>query len=100
MTQKHKLRLRRSYLSLGEILGLAGGLFTTVSIIPQVIKIFRSKSARDISLLFNLMFLVGGFLWLAYGLIGGLYPLIIWNALSIVLVAALLVGKLKYSQAE
>lgn len=84
----------------GEILGLAGGLFTTVSFIPQIIKIFKSRSATDISLLFNIMFLAGGILWLAYGIISRLLPVIIWNSVATILVVALLIGKLKYGQAE
>jgi MtN3 and saliva related transmembrane protein len=88
--------MRRSILSTGEILGLAAGLFTTGSLVPQVIQVFRRKSAADISLLFNLMFLAGGLLWLAYGLIDKLVPVIFWNTLAIIMVFLLLIGKLKY----
>jgi MtN3 and saliva related transmembrane protein len=87
-------------LLLGEILGLAAGLFTTVSIIPQIIKVFKLRSAREISLLFNIMFLLGGMLWLSYGIIDKLLPVIVWNSLATVLVVALLVGKLKYGKGE
>ena len=86
-------------MSIGEYLGLAAGLFTTGSLIPQVIKIFKSKSAGDISLLFNLMFLAGGFLWLSYGIFDKLVPVIFWNSLATLLVILLLIGKLKYGKA-
>jgi MtN3 and saliva related transmembrane protein len=85
-------------LSFGEIMGLVAGLFTTGSIIPQVIQVFKRKSAGDISLLFNILFLLGGIFWLAYGIYDRLVPVIFWNTLSIMLVGALLIGKLKYGR--
>jgi MtN3 and saliva related transmembrane protein len=87
-------------LSAGEILGLIAGLLTTGSLVPQVMKVYKSKSAGDISLLFNLMFLVGGLLWLSYGILDKLAPLIFWNGLAVLLVLLLLIGKLKYSSAK
>jgi len=86
--------------SIGEVLGLAAGFFTTSSLIPQVIKIFKNKSAGDISLLFNLMFLAGGLLWLSYGILDKLVPVIFWNVLATSLVILLLIGKLKYGTAK
>jgi MtN3 and saliva related transmembrane protein len=90
----------RFSLAIGEVLGLIAGLFTTGSLIPQVIHVFKNKSARDISLLFNLGFLVGGLLWLSYGILGHLTPVIIWNSLATLLVVLLLIGKLKYGTAR
>jgi MtN3 and saliva related transmembrane protein len=83
-------------LSIGDILGLMAGLFTTGSLIPQVIQVFKNKSAGDISLLFNLMYLAGGLLWLSYGIWDRLLPVIFWNTLATLLVILLLIGKLKY----
>jgi len=87
-------------LSTGEILGLVAGLFTTGSLIPQIMKVYRNKSAGDISLLFNLMFLAGGLFWLSYGLLDKLVPIIIWNSLATFFVLLLLIGKLKYGSAK
>jgi MtN3 and saliva related transmembrane protein len=85
-------------LSIGDILGLLAGVFTTFAAIPQIIKIFRYKSAGDISLLYVGMFLVGGGLWLAYGIVDRLVPIIFWNILGLSLNIILLIGKLKYSK--
>ena len=87
-------------MSIGEILGLVAGLFTTGSLIPQVIHVFKHKSARDISLLFNLWFLMGGLLWLTYCILDKFTPVIIWNTLATLLVVLLLIGKLKYGTAS
>ena len=83
-------------MSIGQIFGLVAGLFTTGSLIPQVIKVFKNKSAGDISLAFNLMFLAGGLFWLSYGILDKLVPVIFWNTLATFLIILLLIGKLKY----
>jgi MtN3 and saliva related transmembrane protein len=79
-----------------EILGLVAGLLTTVSILPQVIRVYRLRSAYEISLMYNVLFLIGGILWLIYGVYDRLFPVMLWNALATVLVATLLIAKLKY----
>lgn len=84
-------------MSISEILGLTAGLFTTGSLVPQVIKIYQRKSAEDISLIFNLLFLAGGLLWLSYGITDKLMPVIFWNSLATILVILMLIGKLKYN---
>jgi MtN3 and saliva related transmembrane protein len=61
-------------------------------------RVFKLRSAREISLLFTSLLLVGVFLWLVYGIYLRLLPVIIWNAVSIALVTALLIAKLKYGR--
>ena len=80
----------------GEILGLAAGVFSTGSVLPQVVHIFRSKSAQDVSLWFTIMILTGSLLWLTYGILDRLLPIILWNAAGTVLTAALVIGKVKF----
>jgi MtN3 and saliva related transmembrane protein len=87
-------------LSTGETMGLVAGLFTTGSLVPQIIQVYKNKSAGDISLLFTLMFFVGGLLWLTYGILDALTPVIFWNSLALVFVVLLLIGKLKYGVAK
>ena len=82
-----------------EILGLIGGFFTTTSLIPQVWRLYRLKSAREISLTFNIFFALGVIFWLWYGIVLGLPAVIIWNAITIVLVASMLFAKFKYNRA-
>lgn len=81
-----------------EYLGLIAGLFTTFSTVPQIVRVFRLKSAREISTTFTVMLLVGVLIWLAYGITGQLLPVIIWNSISAVLVAMLLYAKIKYDR--
>lgn len=81
-----------------ESIGLAAGALVTCALIPQLVRVFQLKSAREISLLFNVLFLLGIFLWLAYGIYLRLFPIILWNAIGALLVALLLYAKLKYGR--
>jgi len=85
-------------LSLIESLGLLAGLLVTCSMIPQIIRVFKLRSAREISLLFTTLLLLGLIAWLVYGLSLGLLPVIIWNAIGAALAAMLLYAKLKYGR--
>jgi MtN3 and saliva related transmembrane protein len=85
-------------LILVESLGLVAGALTTCSLIPQIIRVFKLKSAREISTLFNTLLLLGVLLWLTYGIILGLAPLIIWNAIGALFAVTLLYAKLRYGR--
>ncbi len=79
-----------------ELLGFVGGAFMTLGFIPQVWRLFKLKSAREISLPFTILFLLGTACWLIYGILFGLAPVILWNAISLALGLAMLYAKLKY----
>ena len=85
-------------LSLAEYLGYIGGIFTTFCYIPQVIRIFRLKSAKEISLSFTILLLIGTVVWLFYGILLSLVPIILWNSIGVVIIASLLYAKLKYGR--
>jgi MtN3 and saliva related transmembrane protein len=82
----------------GDFFGYIAGAVATGSLIPQVLRVFKLRSAREISLLFTSLLLVGILLWLAYGIYFRLVPLMLWNSTSAVLVALLLYAKLKYGR--
>ena len=79
-------------------LGYIAGALTTFSFIPQLIRIFKTKSAHDISLIFNTMFLVGILLWLIYGILIKETPIVVWNAMAAVLSCTLLYAKIRYGR--
>ena len=83
---------------LGEHLGFVAGALVTCSLIPQLIRVFRLRSAHEISMLFTTLLLLGLIIWLAYGISFGLRPVILWNAVGAILVATLLYAKLKYGR--
>jgi len=79
-----------------SLVGLAAGLLTTLAFVPQVAKIWKSKSARDISLRTYVTFSFGVALWLAYGILKQEPPIIIWNSITLLLSIAIVVMKLKF----
>ena len=81
-----------------ELIGLFAGVFTTFSLVPQLYRVFKLKSAREISLAFTLCMAFGDVLWLAYGSLAGLFPIILWNVISFCLAGGLVVAKLRYGK--
>ncbi len=79
-----------------KITGLVAGIITTTSFLPQVIKTWKSKSAKDLSLGMFLIYCTGIILWLAYGILLNDLPLIVANAFTLVLSSLLLVFKLRF----
>jgi MtN3 and saliva related transmembrane protein len=80
----------------GEWFGFIAGAITTLGFLPQVIRVYRLRSAWEISLTFTLLFITGLGCWLAYGIFLRLFPVILWNALSLVLAFALFYAKLRF----
>ena len=76
--------------TLSDALGFVGAACTTLSFVPQVLKVWRSRSARDISAGMYALFITGLAFWLAYGLAIGSWPILIANTLTIMLAAAVL----------
>ena len=74
---------------------LAAGL-TTASFIPQAWLTFRTRDVSGVSLGMYSVFTVGVALWLAYGLLLGAWPIVIANAITLVLALAILVMKLRF----
>jgi MtN3 and saliva related transmembrane protein len=89
---------RRHTLEWREFLGFVGGALTTVGLIPQVWRLFRLRSAHEISLPFTAFFITGIGLWLSYGISMGLPSVIIWNAIAFALGWAMLYAKLRYGR--
>jgi MtN3 and saliva related transmembrane protein len=75
---------------------MAAGFLTTIAFVPQVMKIWQSKSAKDVSLGTFGAFGAGVALWLAYGILKQELPIILWNAVTLVLTAAIVAMKVKF----
>jgi MtN3 and saliva related transmembrane protein len=74
------------------IVGIAAALLTTFGFVPQIIKMHRTKSVKDVSLITLFQFSAGVILWTLYGIHLGDYIIIAANVISfITLVAAIVV---------
>lgn len=78
------------------LLGLSAGTLTTVAFVPQVLKTWRTRSGNDISLGMFLLFSTGVLMWLLYGFAIDSLPVILANAVTLVLSLAILVMKLRF----
>ena len=78
-----------------NLIGFIAGICTTVSFIPQAVKIYRTKKTSDISLGMFILMSTGVALWIAYGFLINSAPVIIANAVTLMLAAYILVMKVK-----
>jgi MtN3 and saliva related transmembrane protein len=78
------------------IIGLIAALFTTVSLLPQLIKVYKTKSTKDISTGMFTLFGSGVLLWFVYGVFVGDLPIIVANSLAFIQAAVILFFKAKY----
>jgi MtN3 and saliva related transmembrane protein len=77
-------------------IGFLAATLTTVSFIPQALKIFRTRQTKDISLWMYISFVIGVSLWLVYGIIGHDWPIILANIVTLTLVIPILIFKIIY----
>ncbi|MES2684088.1 MAG: SemiSWEET transporter [Pseudomonadota bacterium] len=86
-------------MTLIDFIGNVAGFCTTIAFVPQVLKVWRTRSTQDISVSMYAVFLLGLLLWLAYGWMLRAWPIIIANTFTIVLAGSVLVMKLRYDSA-
>jgi len=79
-------------------IGLVAGFLTSAAAIPQVIKTYRTKHARDLSMWQLIMLNLGMLLWLIYGWQIGDRPLILANSFSIACYSFLIGMKVHYAR--
>lgn len=79
-----------------QLLGLVAGALTTTAFLPQVIKTWRTRSAKDLSLGMFLLFCLGVALWLVYGWMVNDVPVIAANFITLMLASTLLFFKLRW----
>lgn len=77
-----------------DIIGYSAAFLTTVSFLPQVIKIIRTKDTKSLSLGMYLLLTAGIVLWITYGILRNDYVLIIANVFTILLTLIVLIYKI------
>jgi len=83
-------------MNLDNIVGIVAGIFTSISLLPQLIKMIRQKKATDISLKMLLTLLAGLALWVWYGIMKMDWPIIITNCFSVVVNVLILLFRWRY----
>ena len=77
------------------IIGFIAAALTTISFAPQAIKIWKTHSAKDISLGTYIILFAGVSLWLVYGIFISSMPIILANSFTIIFVLIILFFKIK-----
>jgi MtN3 and saliva related transmembrane protein len=78
------------------IIGLVAAAVTTISLFPQLVRMWRTKSAKDISLVTFMVFCSGILLWCVYGVLLNNLPIILANIFTLVQGLIILTLKIKY----
>lgn len=84
-------------MSTAEILGYAAGAMTAFTFLPQVIKTWQSKSAKDISMNMFLIAFTNEIMWLVYGVLLDNWVIISTNAVMLVMSAIMIWLKIRYN---
>jgi len=82
--------------SLTDWVGMLAGTLTTIAFVPQVLKIWLTKSADDVSYLMFAIFSLGVILWLVYGIELGAMPIVVANIVTLVLSLLVVALKVRY----
>jgi len=80
------------------IIGLVAGILTTLAFLPQLTKTWKSKSAKDMSLVMLITVITGVFLWLIYSVLIQATPIIFANIVTRVFASSILTLKIRYGR--
>ena len=78
-----------------ETIGFIAAILTTTAFVPQFVKVWRTRSTKDISLRMYLMMCAGVFLWLVYGIRLHALPIMLANGATLALTIAILAFKIR-----
>lgn len=81
-----------------QVLGLTAGCLTSSSTFPQILKTWKTKDARDVSVGMFSVLLCGVILWVLYGIKKSDVPIVATNSLAILLNSIMLFFKLRYGK--
>lgn len=83
-----------------EFIGYLGGFLIAISLAPQLIKTWKTKSAKDLSLLWTIISLIGLILYGIYAVINKVFPLLTFATTESVMIIILIILKIKYDNAK
>jgi MtN3 and saliva related transmembrane protein len=79
-----------------DYIGYAAAFCTTSAYVPQVVRVWRTRSTGDISLKMFLVLVTGLALWLTFGVLKGEWPIMLANGITRLLASTILLFKLKH----
>jgi MtN3 and saliva related transmembrane protein len=79
-----------------DILGYSAGFITSLTFLPQVIKTWKEKSAKDISLMMFIIAAVNEVMWIVYGVLLNNWVIILTNSIVLTMSLIMIFLKLRY----
>ena len=79
-----------------EILGFLAGILVSLSVLPQVIKSWKTKSTKDVALAWSLINLAGQILWIVYGININSMALVVMSSITLAMNISMIYLKLKF----
>lgn len=78
--------------------GVAAGLCSMASFVPQIVKIWRERSAAGVSVRMYIITIIGFSCWVTYGALSGAWPVAVANSVCVLLTATILVLRLRFGE--
>lgn len=79
-----------------EIVGFIAGVLVAISVLPQVIKSWKTRSTKDVALAWSVINIIGQILWIVYGILIGSISLVVMSSITLVMNVFMVVLKLKF----
>ena len=83
-----------------ELVGSIAAFLTTVAFVPQAYKVYKTNQTKDLSLFLFLIFSLGVFMWLIYGIMKEDLPIMIANSVTLFLSLYILYKKISIDNSE
>lgn len=87
-------------MNLVDIIGILAGICTTVAVLPQIIKAWKTKEVKDVSKGMFAVLITGLALWVVYGLFKKDWPIIVTNAVSLGLNGFMMFLMIRYNKSK
>lgn len=81
-----------------EVIGFIAGIFTTIAVLPQLIKSWQTKKVSNVSPVMFAILMIGVGLWVVYGVLKSDLPIILTNGTSFLLNTLMLILMLRYKK--
>jgi len=93
---KHETKAHRSPVIYVDVLGYVAGILVVISLLPQAVKSWRTRSTRDISLLRYVVYATGLVLWIVYAALIRNGPVAVMNSIGLILALFILSCKIRF----
>ena len=81
-----------------KVIGIIAGILTSISMMPQLIKLYKEKKCEDVSLLMIIVLIAGVMGWTIYGILKNDITIIITNAFSFLVNSVILILTLRFKK--